>query len=529
MTEWNTKLLWALRLLVLSLLFQGCDILRSSPFLVVRWSPGEGSHIDFTGPFLSLEFSHEPDRYSVERSFTCTEDGLALAGTFTWEGKQLRFYPAGGFRANRDYRINLSTDAQDTSGLSLDKGFEGVFSTRPEAKRLVFTGSSPADGGTLEPSGPGPLFEPVLLYFSHPLAVESLYQYVSFSPSIQGLWELSPATSDPSGPVTARFTPLEAWQTGKQYLCAISKDLPDLYDRPMGCAYTLHFIAGTDREPPKLLHIQALDAQNAVAGSLVFTEWYGDVGPAAAIPVNEHWERTYRIVLEFSEPVDPSSLKNRLSIQGGPGFTITPLFPPSTNFTVTFTDSPVYGNTYTLSLGAGISDLQGNTSTQQVLCKLHVNGESSKPPRLVGIRFPLAPGSGTGDYEPVIFAIDAPFADFPVQNGSDRYPYDVPSNTWMELYFDVAPNASIDPISLMESFSISATNSALSFSPRKILKDGFTWAEPEPTWRHLERVEVQGVLTNSTNAGLVTLSLSTALMDSLGNRGEYTQLLPFCK
>jgi len=514
------------KLLLYTLVFVvlgGCDILRDSPFRVFAWSPGEGAHPDFTGPAITLEFSHEPDRYSVERSFSCTEDGLALKGTFTWEGRRLSFYPAGGIVLNRDYRIGLTTDAQDGTGLSLEKAFEGRFSTRPDGSRMELLGTSPADEGILEPGLAGPCMESVTLTFSRSLKVESLYQYVSFSPSIQGLWSL-----EAEGTV-ARFTPSQAWQNGRTYVCTVGKDLPDCYDRPMGRTYRLHFSVGPDGDGPRLLTMKALDAGGSPVQDLTFTEFEGDGGPGSAIPVNENFERTYKIALEFSEPVDPATVKNKLSIQSSLGYTLSPPYPASASLVLTFTDPPIYGKLYTLSLARGVGDRQGNASTQQVLCNFMVNGPASKPPRLIGIRLPLAPGGGPGNEEPIQFSMDDAFANVPISNGTGRYPFDVPTNTWIELYFDVAQGAQIDLFSLMNSLNVSATNGALSFAPRNMKHTGFTWTDPAPGWECYERIEVQGLLTNGTNGGLVTVSLSADLADSLGNRAGQVQTLPLLK
>lgn len=501
----------------------GCDILRDAPFRVLQWSPGAGSHPEFTGPAIRLQLSHEADRYRVERSFSCNEDGLALSGTFSWEGRWLSFYPHGGIRANRDYRIGLSTEAQDKTGLSLEKAFEGFFSTRPEGSRMVLLETDPADGGLIGGLTTGPCFDPLRLTFSQVLRVENLYQYVSFSPTIQGLWEL-----ESEGRV-ARFTPSQAWQSGKNYLCTVGKDLPDSYDRPMGQTYRLHFSVGNDWEPPRLLALRALDREGHPVRDLNFIEYESDGGPGSSIPVNEHLERTYRLQLEFSEPVDPLTVKNRLSIQSGLSFTLSPPYPASTTFVLAFTDQAVYGTQYTLSVGRGITDAQGNPSTQQVLCSLLFNGQGSKPPRLVGIRLPLAPGGGAGNEEPRIYDMNTAFGDLPIENGVNRYPYEVPTDTWIELYFDLALGAHIDLFSLMNALTISATNGALTFAPRAVTNSGFTWLDPEPGWEAYERVEVRGLLTNGTNAGLVTVSLSADLADSLGNRAGNIQTLPLCK
>ncbi len=509
--------------LICSLMWQGCDILRSSPFEVVSWIPGEGTHPGFTGPAIVLEFSHESDRYSVERSFTCTEDGLSLRGTFSWEGKRLSFFPAAGIQMNRDYRIQVATDAQDKEGLSLENAFEGHFSTRPSGNRMRLIGSTPADGGLLTSSEAGPCRESIILTFSKSVKLDSLYQYVSFTPSIPGLWQLE------SEGTIARFTPGQSWQNGKTYTCSISRDLTDSNDLSMGQAYTIHFTVGSDREPPFIQVLQSVNREGNPVQNLLYAEFEGESGPAEMVPVNEQFEVTYGIVLEFSEPVDPAILKNKIVFQPGLNFTLSPLYPPSNRYWLRFTDKPLYGTQYTLSVNRGIPDLAGNTSTKQVLCSLLVNGSHSKLPRFIGFRIPLAPGATAGNEEPVVFSMEDAFQNLSIQPGSTKYPFDIPTTTWIEFYFDVASGAHINLFSLMNSFTLTATNSALSFAPRSVSSTTYTWADPVPGWEDYERVEVRGLLTNGTNSGVVNISFLADLADSLGNVAGSTQNLPFIK
>lgn len=520
------KLFRNVGLLIISLFMMSCDILRSSPFEVVSWTPGPGPRQFDAGLSLSLTFSHEANRYSVERALSVTEDGLPLSLSFSWEGKTLRILPATALRENREYRISLAADAQDSDGLNLDSPFEGRFSTRPQAERLRLLSSVPADGGFISAGGgeTGPLFVPLFLHFSHGVSLPSLLQQASFNPSIRGLWSLE------NGGSSARFTPQESWQRGKSYVLTLSKDLCDQYDRPMGYSSVIHFSVGEEIIPPRLRGIQIQDKQGNLIGPLDFTEWEGLTGPPE-MPLTEYFERTYHLVLKFSKPVDPLSVKNRLSFQPSLSYSVEPTYPAASLITIRFTESPRYGSVYTLLLGKDIKDEEGNSSVRQAACSFLVNGPGSKPPRLRAIRFPLAPGAAgaAGDHEPVLYTPDQVFADFPLEAGSERYPFDIPTNTWIELYFETAQGGIVDLFSLMNSFSLSVTNSCLSFSPRSVLRTGFIWADPEAGYEQFERIEIRGLLTNSTNAGLVTWTIAAGLLDSLGNSSGEAQLLPLRK
>jgi hypothetical protein len=72
----------------------------------------------------------------------------------------------------------------------------------------------------------------------------------------------------------------------------------------------------------------------------------------------------------------------------------------------------------------------------------------------------------------------------------------------------------------MELFRIETSNNVLTFSPRQIKTNGFSAPEPEKGWENFERIEIAGILTNSTNFGIVNFQISPGLTDSLGNKSE---------
>jgi len=76
-------------LLISIFCFNACDILRSSLFEVTSWTPGGGYHSQPDQITVSLTFSHEPNRASIERSFSLTGNGNRVRGNFLWEGKKI--------------------------------------------------------------------------------------------------------------------------------------------------------------------------------------------------------------------------------------------------------------------------------------------------------------------------------------------------------------------------------------------------------------------------------------------------------
>jgi hypothetical protein len=158
--------------------------------------------------------------------------------------------------------------------------------------------------------------------------------------------------------------------------------------------------------------------------------------------------------------------------------------------------------------------MAGNTLDTKTSWRIRADGEHSKPPVLIGLRFPKDPVSCS----PLLtYTPDNLSADFPVE--SECYSFDKGTATWMELYFETADGADIDRFSLMDCFKFSATNGALSFSPRSVATTTFSITGPVPLWEKYCRVEILGVMTNHPYTGMVTVEIGAGLKDSLGNAG----------
>ena len=475
-----------------------CDILRLSPFEVSQWGPGTGRYEDVDAVSIFLRFSHEPDKSSVEKNFSLLEDGNRVRGLIQWEGGQMFFLPLAALEKNRDYTLELSADAHDTRGLSLDRSFEGRFSTRPDDTRVRLLDFYPEMNSIVDDPR-----SQVRLMFSRDVPVSSLQDHVSFSPAMSGLWHFE------NGEWI--FSPLETWTHGKRYEMRISGSLTGYNGKTMGRDYTSVFFIGTDTEKPYLLGAWRI-GENGQEEKLVeenFDVFFENTG----------WEKSDRLRLDFSKPVDSLSVKNCLDAAG-----ITlPVMTGASGFTdeffFRFEKAPVFDSRFSLTLKSGVKDRYGNESGDKSVFRIKADGVYSKPPILIGIRIPMAPGSG-GDHELISYDADSLFDDLPIVDGTGKYPYTLETETWIECYFDTAPNTPLSNFSLMELFRVNTSNNVLTFSPRRIINADFSSPEPAPGWEEYQRVEIQGTLTNTVNSGIVYFEISAGLADCGGNRNE---------
>jgi hypothetical protein len=495
----------AIMILFCLLLLSSCDILRSSPYVVEAWTPGEGFHNDPGRIRVSLLLSNESDRVKTEQAFSLAEDGRTLKGSFSWEGSRLVFIPASPLEADRDYVLSLGTGAQDSKGISLENKFEVSFTTRIPGGKPRLTGTEPEHEAILYESR-GEL----RLFFSEQVRLNSCMDNIYFSPSAPGSWRLEDDSK------TACFIPREPWQPGTLYQVSVESSFAFLSGSVLGNDYSSVFSAGEDREKPVLLKVLALFPEEEPEG-VCADEIPFETSGLSSMEEYAAWENFTRLCLVFSEPVDLSGIKNLLVIEPSLSLAMesSPEFIDRAVFR--FTENPEWGSSFLFRLTQGVKDRAGNESGEEYIFKIRIAGPLSKPPALTGIRLPMAPGN-SADQEALVFSPGDIFADLPINDGKDRYPFGSQTPAWIELYFETAPETWIDPFSVMDLFRVESTNQALVFSPRNIRTESFTLAAPAPGWETLRRFEIRGFVANTVYSGIVTFRIPPGLMDKRGNK-----------
>lgn len=502
-----------LALLLCASLFNSCDLLRLTPLCVVAWTPGDGFHLAADAS-VSLSFNIEPDRVSVEDSFALVCNGDALAGRFDWDGSTMDFVPICPLMSNAEYRITVGADARTPRGFSMERAFESRFTTRPEFGRPSVVSTNPERFGYL--TGP---YGRVAVLFSEAIDAVTFRDAMGLTPSIPGDWSLDHAD------VTATFTPRESWRPGIAYRLDIAAGLTDSCGNRMGQDYSTVFTAGLDAEPPVLLAVDAVDRDGACMMSLVLDD------PSDTMVTDNHGvEATWDLRLRFSEPVVLRTLATRLVCDGGPALLLQTAGESSEQALFHFEQRPGYGSRMQLRVRSGITDAAGNPTTGEEVWWMTVDGPASRPPRLVGIRLPLAPGAASdADRQLVPFGLDQPFATLELGGEPERYPVGIPTPVTIELYVELAAGATLDLFSVMQAFGITATNGALEFQPLLVEPGGYAWAPVWEPWSTCAMARVSGRLTNRANTGVVTISLAAGFSDSLGNAMAAAQGLPLLK
>jgi len=485
------------------ILLNTCDILRLSVFDVVSWTPGSGYHGEPEDIKVSLVFSRNPDRASVERNFSLTGNGTGIRGNFIWEGKKLTFSPLVHLEINTNYIINISANASDITGLSFDEAFIREFTTRSDNVRPVLVSCFPSMYAETDDSG-----IEVKLEFSVPITLKTLYDNVSFSPSMTGFWRLE--NDDKLG----IFIPSEPWKQNTRYEIRYSSSLAAKNGMNTGNDFLSIFTTGTDREIPYLTSAQRITKDGNV---FLLIPGNGFSGTAQLPEENSDWEKDDRLLLAFSKPVDSNTVKNYLTIDNGPGFLMETIPGFSTEFIFRPENHAVYESRFTFRIKPGVKDNAGNESNDEYIYRIFANGKKSKPPEFAGIRLPMAPGNDT-DINLKFYHIDSLYEIIPITD--ENYPSGEIIETWIELYFKTAQEALIDPFSVMELFRIETSNNVINFSPNHVKQNNFSVPDPHTGWEDYQRIEIAGNLINSTFFGIINFQISAGLKDNLGNLSD---------
>ncbi|MCL1958766.1 MAG: Ig-like domain-containing protein [Spirochaetes bacterium] len=501
--------------------FNSCDILRRSQFEIISWTPGNGYHSKPEEIAVTLNFSRDPDKASVERNFSLTGNGNRIKGTFLWNGRKMIFTPIIPLEINTDYVILVSADAHDEKGLSMDEAFTSDFTTRPDNKRPVLISCYPE----MYSSVSDPRTE-IKLLFSIPVLLSTLYENISFNPSMTGSWRL-----EDSGK-SAIFSPAEPWTQNKKYEIRYTALLTDKNGMNIGNDFLSVFTVGTDHEAPFLLYAKRIskngDAFTLNAG--------GFIGAAELSVENNDWEKDDKLLLVFSKPVDSLMVKNYLNVENASGLVmensslITDGKGYSAEFIFKFDTIPVYGSRFTFRLKPGVKDLSGNESKDEYVYRIFADGKKSKPPVLKGFRMSMTPGKSAQNF--FYAGTDSIFKLIPIAD--ENYPSGENVQTWIEFYFDTAEGtygekASIDVFSLMELFRIETSNNVITFYPRQVKTSNFSVSAPHTEWESFVRLEIAGNIVNSTNYGIIIFHIGAGLKDSFGNKNENPQKISLVK
>jgi hypothetical protein len=493
---------------MLALQTLSCSLFFIPPIRIVAWSPAVEHPSPASAVEVWVEFSAPVNKTKAEAAFTLKEGSAVQAGSFSWKGNRMTFLPLQGISEGKDYEMTVSETVENDLGVSLEADFHFRFSTKSEKVRPWVSSFSPPNAAIIDD-----LYQPLVIVFSEKMDPPSVYRAFSVSPQTPGsfIWSADGAQ--------CTFTPLQpyAWQT--EYVVTIQREACDIDGNSLPDDFTSRFRVGSDTAPPAVSSVR--NTVEGTAGSVLLT---ADDPGDPAVTITDSWECGWGIEVLFSEPVLRESIESYLLFSPGWRYSIDCPSLASDRFNLQPEERLAYDTVYTLTVRQGVTDEQGNKTPADAFYRFRSNGSASAPPAVARLRFRLNPADPPAAAEYAEYGPNDAFLSLDLT----EFPAGSTVATYLDLYLSLAQGAGFNLMSLMDAFSVSATNGCATFIIPAMQVTGFADPQPEPiAGATVVRIEL-GV-TNGTTSGVVTLKLSADLIDSSGNPIASAWQLPLLK
>jgi hypothetical protein len=487
-------------LLSVAALLAACSAFDLLPFSVSAFSPSETTMSSMEGVHIEIDFTKAANRTLTEGAFSLTADGSSVAGRISWpDDRSLVFTPDEPLASKVLYEMHLATSAEDTHGRDLSAELDHTFTTRSELSRPRVVGVTPDDHASTADT-----FSPVTVSFSEAMDEASLLSAFSLSPSVTGIYSLS------SDGTTLTFTPGEALAWQSDYSVTIAKGAADLQGNTLGADYASHFHVGTESAPPEILSVKSGDGSASLTPD----------DPSSGNPtLNSGWESDQGLVVTFTEPVLTSSAIGAVQLSPEAQYTVAEENAEYTSaITLTLDGRLSYGTTYHLSIASGIQDTQGNKMVAPASYYFTVDGARTQPPAVSQVCLEVIQGN------PSSAAPINPYGAVSLSSygGSEGF---------FDIFLELAPGATVDPLTVARAVTISAANGAASFQAVsfELNPGGDPNLPPNPSANNAI-VRIGYLITDNTSVqGIITLTVGTGLVDSRGTALSSDYVLPFNK
>jgi len=467
-----------------------CELLLQAPLTITGYSPDSSTLASPDNLEIWVRFStSEVDKTSVEQAFSFSEGSAPMEGSYSWNGDRMTFIPLQGLSMGKSYTLRVSSSAEDSYGNNLKGEFSFTFHIGSDTERPTVISVIPLDDSEIVDQ-----FNVIEITFSELVDHASFYDAFSLSPHINGSYEWD-ETTIPNVSICT-FTPHEAYAWQTDYTITVSEELKDLADNHLGHTFTSRFSLGTDHDPP------------------TFTVFYDDGGAGIELLPNTNitdWEAAWPITIDFNGEqvleLDSSYFQFTPSLS----YTVDWDYTNQDSVVLTPTDRFEWGTMYTLVVKKGITDLQGNATTDNTLYQFTVDGMATRPPQVIKVyakdyTVPADPFVLLNMWDSIFD--DPEFADITLTD----YIFD--------FYIEHADGATIPETFFIENLDIDTYNECVTINIQNIeeVDPGDTNPLDPPTADEIVmRVHCEIIFDAAPPAGMIELIIKSGLTDSEGN------------
>ncbi len=324
--------------------------------------PANGSIISNYRPVIFVEFSEAMDKSKTEEAFTIEGDHK-LKGHFRWEGNILYYELVEDCKDATVYTIKVRSSAEDSNGNNLVKDAVSSFSMGSDLIKPVVLSINPVDGSAVENP-----FTPVVVEFSEPVRLESLYRGFSLSPFVNGDITLS------ADGTVFTFTPYDPYVHGLLYTITLSDEICDVAGNPLIETTKSIFKAGTDFINPTL-NPDATNPPDPQTG--VFASQTNTVLRLSPFTLTSGVDKNANIVITFSKAMQRLDTQKSISISPFIEYTHNWI----TDRTLQIIVSPYFAlkQQYTLTISTQAKDIAGNVLDRDYSFPFFIDAENSLP------------------------------------------------------------------------------------------------------------------------------------------------------
>jgi fibronectin type 3 domain-containing protein len=214
------------------------------PPTVTSCLPANGATGVSVGAQITLGFSEDVNKSSVEAAFSLTDGSSPVSGTFSWaSASSVSFKPSSQLAYSTSYQIKLATSAKDLAGNVLTSTFSSQFTTTvsPDNTPPTVTSCSPANGATGIGIGTG-----VSIVFSEGMdeaSVESAFSLEGAGAPVSGSFSWSSTSA-------MTFTPSSSLLHSTDYVIELSTSAKDLAGNAMASSFSSKFSTAASPPPP---------------------------------------------------------------------------------------------------------------------------------------------------------------------------------------------------------------------------------------------------------------------------------------
>ncbi len=314
-------------------LVTACDAIELSKISVTLWPLDDGAVIASADP-VWIEFSDDVRQEDAEAATSLKMFSGSVEYDVAWDGRRMTLTPTAGWRAGASYTLKCEGTVASTDGRSFDVGESVTFFAITADAPPVLLDQAPANDAIVSRK------TTLSLTFSKPLDPLLIERYVTTSPSC-----ILSVTLSEDGTILT-IAPSGEWEGLTRYQWTVLKDLKGKDGVPIKEEYRGSFRVQEDATKPAMPVLTAVDPDDL---SLEL--------PLASI------QKGSGILFRFTEAMNLESFKKELTITPDLSLTIREINDHS--FVACRSDDAWdSGTEYTVTLGKGLSDANGNLTAE---------------------------------------------------------------------------------------------------------------------------------------------------------------------